>query len=457
MAATFLSSPVPKKARLLPCSPDPKKAVLFPGWVLLDRVGRTHCYDDPDAAASAVGDDATAVAVHTTSGQSGYLSFTLRAPPLVSYLDLHWPYGMPESMFFHPPAYPFVLSADENHVLLRIGLRNQSREGPNIFVYTVGASSRPLLRRLPACTKMAQGLAGRNEFMLVDTNIGILCRSGHQDDNYVVADLIVSWKAPRGHQDDYFKPSQVIASLCVFSASEGEWTVKEMLAPQPHGQGEGEFPVLWECDRVLPFAGRFLCWIDYYSGILLCDLSNDKAPVLYYKPFPGKQYPDEDHLNRGWPEAFRSVSVSQGMMRFVDIDKEGGQTSGLTITVWNFEIAGNNLTWEMQNVINLSDLWAQQGYQFEHLPCRAPEFPAVAKNDPDVLCCILREHELFHPGKVWIITIDMKHAAFQSCFRYVGEQIVGCNEDLDMDSDCIGSLLPTDFSKFLNSPSGNYS
>jgi hypothetical protein len=308
---------------------------------------------------------------------------------------------------------------------------------------------------------MAQGLAGRNEFMLVDTDMGILCRGGDQDD-YVVADLIVSWKArgaPGAVGYNYFEPSQVIASLCVFSPREGEWTVKEMLAPQPRGQGEGKFPVLWESDRVLPFAGRYLGWIDYYSGILLCDLSNDKSPMLYYKPFPGKQYPDEEHLNRGWPEAYRSVSVSQGMMRFVDIDKEGGQTSGLTITIWNFEIAGNNFTWEMQNVINLSDLWAQQGYQVEHLPCRAPEFPAVAKNDPDVLCCILREHEFVQPGKVWIIIIDMKHATFRS-FRYFDEQIVCCNEDLDMDSEsffCIAPLLPTDFSKYLNSPSGNYS
>lgn len=50
-----------------------------------------------------------------------------------------------------------------------------------------------------------------------------LCRGGDQDD-YFVADLIVSWKASGTPVDVgyvYIKPSPVIAVLCVFSSRKG--------------------------------------------------------------------------------------------------------------------------------------------------------------------------------------------------------------------------------------------
>ena len=86
-----------------------------------------------------------------------------------------------------------------------------------------------------------------------------------------------------------------------------------MLAPQPHGQGR--FPYLWDCDMVVPFAGQFLCWVDFYSGIVFCDVSDEDSPVLHYTPVPGNQQFSSKRLIERWcPESFRNVSVSQGVI-----------------------------------------------------------------------------------------------------------------------------------------------
>ncbi|GJN17494.1 hypothetical protein PR202_gb04565 [Eleusine coracana subsp. coracana] len=154
---------------------------------LLNQMGRPRCYTDAGAASTAVKDDPTAVAADTSNNRSGYMSFTLSPTPKVSYLDLHWPYDIPDAPAGLSASTSFV-SVDENLLLIRI---DQYPRGSDLFVYTARAPSPPSLRRLPACDKVIQGLAGRSRFLELVTDIGILHR-GDVDD-YVVADLTVSF------------------------------------------------------------------------------------------------------------------------------------------------------------------------------------------------------------------------------------------------------------------------
>ena len=155
---------------------SPTKPEVFADWMLLFPLGRFHCYDDPDAAA--VAGDATAVAVDTSTGESGYITFTLRHPSEVSYLDLHWPYGTPESVFDAFPANASAVGTHENLVLLSISLARMEYRirPPDLFVYTFGPSSPPpSLRRLPACTATTKGFAGGRVFLMANTSVRILC------------------------------------------------------------------------------------------------------------------------------------------------------------------------------------------------------------------------------------------------------------------------------------------
>jgi len=332
---------------------------------------------------------------------------------------------------------------------------------PDLFVYTFGPSSPPpSVRRLPACTEMSQDLACGRMFLKVDTNLGILCRGGDPN-NYVVADLVVSWKErcfPDEH-DFTTNPPEMFAALCTFSSKMGHWTTKEMLAPQPHGQGQ--FPYLWYCDRVVPFAGRFLCWVDFYSGIVFCDFSDEDSPVLHCTPVPGNQkISDKRLIERYCPESFRNVSVSQGMIRFVNIDNDWQdlQTSDRAITVWNLMMTGNCWSWEIQHKINLDDLWVDCGHKDLDLPAPLmPELPVLSKNDLDVLCCVLREDRF--SGRTWIIHVDLKQLSFVICVLHNNEQIV-CQRDA-IDNKEHNNFLPLvpwlrcDIPRYLNQPQGN--
>ncbi|KAK3139105.1 hypothetical protein QOZ80_5AG0377830 [Eleusine coracana subsp. coracana] len=361
---------------------SPYRAHLLP-------LGRIRSYADAGAAAQAVKDDPTTVEVHTCNKRSGYLSFSLNPVPEVSHLDLHWPYD-PANALGHLCALSYLLSVDENLLLIRI---DRYPSDIDLFVYTAG--SLPSLWRLPACDKVIDGLAGRSKFLQMATDIGILHRGGDEN-SYVVADLAVSLKASvhMGFRKDSccYDPAPMMVVLCTFAPKTWEWTVKEMRTPQPGGQEE--FPILWSCDGVVPFSGRYLCCVDYYSGILICDFSDEDSPCLSYMPFPvgGKRYSDAMRVERNCQESFRRVAVCQDMLHFIHIDDDycqeaGGpcETSGLAITVCNLKMTDNHNNWDVLHIVRLGDIWSGSLYWSSKLPHRRPEFPLMTKDDPNVL------------------------------------------------------------------------
>ncbi|KAE8795172.1 hypothetical protein D1007_29905 [Hordeum vulgare] len=143
------------------------------------------------------------------------------------------------------------------------------------------------------------------------------------------------------------------------------------------------------------------------------------------------------------------------------ITSQGQQHQGpQKITVWTLN--SDKFNWEPHAMINLDALWAQRRYKALLIQQRLPEFPIVSVDDPDVLCCLLREKE-FH-GKGWMIMLDMKHAKLKSCTQYINLQSycaecqdAGCSECVDDKNDFLNMpLLPTVFSKHLDleSPTG---
>lgn len=447
-------------------------AVVFSDWVMLDRTCRAKYYDDGDAdhedLKKAVGGP-TVVGVDTSSGRSGYFSFSLATPPKVSYLDLYWPRGQTKSSGFHisaEPVYPSVISADKNLLLLRIAIPGQlcHRQVPHdLFVYTA-AGLRPSLKQLPLHDAPAPKAEDFRKFFVSKSGIGILRLDGDQG-HYVVADLFVSDVGDKK-----------IAQLCVFSTASKTripWRVFAKIAP--HSSDGGQFPVCWLTSTVLPLGGRFLCWVDYYSGILLSDFSETNAPVLRFVPFPGQQYTAEvlrSTQTRCCPDRFRSVSISQGKMFFVHIDNDFHERNRIDIddediddddedtdheksvpkiTIWTFNVAEFN--WELHGSLALDKIWAHPMYQHERIrPGRLLEFPVISVDNPDLVWCILRQKEF--RGKTWMAEVDMKRAELRTCTRYVNEQPY-CRSSLKLKNSFANvPPLPTDFSKYLQSTTG---
>lgn len=274
---------------------------------------------------------------------------------------------------------------------------------------------------------------------------GILRR---QDNHYIVSDLILY--AEKKDTGNYC----MRAELCVFNSKSGVWRPFMKDAPQPQDQSNGQFPTLWSTDHVLAFDGRFLCWVDYFSGVLLSDFSNmSSSPVLHFVPFPGEEvYAAEVRAERCFAQRFRSVSISQGKMRFVHIDNDlhtgcQGQQPLQKITIWTLNMMDGNsgFKWEPHRVIDLDRLWVNPG-----IPRRLPEYPIISAFDPDVLRCLLRKEDF--RGEASMIMVDMNHASLPSCTPYVNQRSVDVK---DHKSEFPNTpLLPTVFSKYLERPSG---
>ncbi|VAI38325.1 hypothetical protein VPH35_093257 [Triticum aestivum] len=440
---------------------------VFPDWAMLDRIGRTRCHKDLDAARRVVNKNKTAAQLRIDHGRSCYVSFTLAAPPKgVSYLNLHWP--MRECSDTKPPAYPFVRATDKDLVLFDIDILSRICAPSDLFVYTAAGPS-PSVQLLPRYTEDRR--RKRRLFLMDKFSTGILRLS---EKRYIVADLSV-----------------LDGALFVFDSSQTEeWTIIPIMpglirwhAPKQK-QSSGKLPKLWSTDDVLALDDRFLCWVDYFSGVLLSDFSSTRgSPPLHFVPFPGeKEYPEELRVSRHFPGRFRSVSISQGKMRFVHIDNDfhetihddddspwhqlpritsqGQQHKGpQKITIWTLN--SDKFSWEQHAMINLDGLWAQRCYKALDIQQRLPEFPVVSVDDPDVLCCLLREKEF--GGKGWMSVIDMKLAKLQACTQYINRRSycaeckdAGCAECVDDKNDFPNMpLLPTVFSsKHLERPTG---
>ncbi|XP_048548250.1 uncharacterized protein LOC125527779, partial [Triticum urartu] len=358
------------------------------------------------------------------------------------------------------PAYSFLRATDNNLVLFDISnpqkkvkeivlfdISNSSRsccrEPPaDLFVYKAGGP-RPLVQGLPPFAEYS-----RRPFLTDDLTTGILQLA---EDHYIVADLNV-----------YPKRKGMRAELCVFNSETGRWKIIPKLDP---GNG-GQFPELWSTDNVLAFDGCFLCWVDYFSGVLLCDFSeNIDSPSLCSVPFPGgKEYRGKVRVERYFPERFQSVFISQGKICFVHIDndfhdrvpgrcrrclelrdrKRQGQQQQTPkkITSWTLK---SEFEWKLHREINLDSLWAQAGYRDLHIDQRLPEFPTISLDDPDVLCCLLTEEEFY--GNGWMIMVDMNHARLRSC-EFVGV-------DAHANKFPNATELSTVFSKYLERPTAS--
>lgn len=184
---------------------------------------------------------------------------------------------------------------------------------------------------------------------------GILRRQG---DGYIVADLILY----REKEDT--GSYSMRAELCAFNSKSRKWRVFLKDAPPPQDQSNGgQFPTLWSTDRVLASEGRFLCWVNYFSGVVLADFSGMcPSPALHFVPFPGEEeYTAEVRAEKCFGERYRSVSISQGQMRFVHIDNDlhigwqRGQQPRQKITIWTLNMMDGDYSgfkWEPHRVID---------------------------------------------------------------------------------------------------------
>jgi len=184
------------------------------------------------------------------------------------------------------------------------------------FLYEAGAGRTPSLYLLPGCyvsnqferDKDARQVPSRkdearNLSLFKDT--GILRRG---EGEVLVAQLEVGYYAPYS-----------TAELCVLRPGAQDWVHKRV--PIVHHEGEGVLVRDWtEIDAAVSVGSRFMCWVDYLSGFLLCDMA-EEDPKLRYVPLPVSP-PKMRHRGSDRPDMHycrKMAAAGPGAVRFVSV------------------------------------------------------------------------------------------------------------------------------------------
>ncbi|OEL19748.1 hypothetical protein BAE44_0019233 [Dichanthelium oligosanthes] len=384
-----------------------------PRWVMLPRYAQRR-----DSSVS-VADAKTSAAACTSTGRTFRISFGVAVPPAISSFYYDWVGGRAPASdeYFWKPT---VVATHGDCILLEMR-RPCIRERGFIhmpvldyFLYEAAAGARPpSLLLLPACyipTLYERGCsdeARRATPRIMGENTGILRRG--EDELLVVQLDLLSRHVPRG-----------TAELCVLrhGGDDLEWKLK--MVPIVHGEGsrdgQGETPTprqWWETDAAVPVGDRFLCWVDYFRGFLLCDMAAGEGSLtLRYVPLPVVP-PDKDRSTAALPHMHWKRNFSPagaGAVRFVSIEPRccGDLFLFTAVTTWTLSLSMDEpMTWVKDGVLACDELWALPAY--EGLPRIPLEYPMVSSDDPDAICFVVGNDR-----RVWMIEVNMRNKVLRS-------------------------------------------
>ncbi|KAK3154936.1 hypothetical protein QOZ80_2BG0196830 [Eleusine coracana subsp. coracana] len=399
----------------------------FPSWIMLERFvfRRDDEESFPNAPISARG-----IHLLGCSLLRGFLS--RRAPARLP--NLHAVTGLSRSQetgnsCFSLKALPACMEPDLDFHTCRDGRRSRRHHAP------------------PQPEKEARAMRR----VMTIGSMGILCR-GEQE--FAVAELIL------------FKPSrtQIFADICMLRSGTssgcncnpgGEWN--SMRVPI-HLNGDNPahddmwLLCCWQTDTVVPF-NRYLCWIDYYRGILFCDVFAEPSPTVYFHRFPLKEFPSTPNRSKTSSWLYRgATAINDTMLMFVDVERNDGigygelkPSAGFTITCYTFSL--NRKDWTEEYKVTSEQLWLTN----TKLPREILMFPQVNIDRPHVVNFLISEFK-YVMKKMWVVAIDMKTKTVESFYQYINGFEDRQTEDADLTiekSDFPKPFLPCEFSKFL--------
>ncbi|KAF7106409.1 hypothetical protein CFC21_107143 [Triticum aestivum] len=372
-----------------------------PRWVLLERRGNIRddaddmLCEDPDAIATPSEDlDAETVAeAQASGGRLVRVSFRFAAPPAVSRLRVDSP-GLPEGTWIHAQ----IIAAHGDSVLMEIKTSRRrrglswsidERDSSDYFVYNAGDAAADPLRppSLSLLPPWRVGAPGRKRCMPAESTA--LLRRG--DEDLLVAQLTL-W----GTEGE----APLEAELCLLRS--GRWDCELKRLPILHGDGKREEVSLWSTDAVIPVGDRFLCWVDYYRGVIFSD-AWEETPQLRYVSLPVEpQLELELWSQDSGGSSNRRVCTTDGggAVSFVQVLPRcccgcpgdafcSRSRYAFNITTWTLRM-DDMTTWDMVGVVDSDELWSLPGYGGV-VPRIRPQYLIVSLDDPDVLCFMVKK------------------------------------------------------------------
>ncbi|KAK3126518.1 hypothetical protein QOZ80_7AG0557810 [Eleusine coracana subsp. coracana] len=176
---------------------------------------------------------------------------------------------------------------------------------------------------------------------------------------------------------------------------------------------------MWQTDAVIPLNGRYLCWVDYFRGILLCDLFTDPAtPAISFLRFPLHEFPSTPNRSKACSWFYRcatAVDDDTATLKFVDVARDDGFGFGplkpgalFTVTGHTLRVSGDDnngsMEWSKDYTVTSDELWAANPGD-DRLPREILMFPQVNIDRPHVVHFLIVEFG-FVWKKMWVVAID---------------------------------------------------
>ncbi|CAL4985586.1 unnamed protein product [Urochloa decumbens] len=298
--------------------------------------------------------------------------------------------------------YPRSYDFEDHHFLYRAG----------------GAASPATLSRLPDrifLTKAEQAYLSPPTHRRPDFEDTCLLRLGDNDMMLVELGLMYDRDARR-----------YMAEFCLLRNGMSQW---ELVEPVPIIRDEGGKDIEQlhtQCGRntIIPLGDRFLCWVKYISGFLLCDMEDEESPKVRYVPLPPGVCWDPKGYERDMSikHSKNMGAVGLSAVGFVSIDPRcccGGTGKStcshsryaFTINTWLMDINSikEPLTWVKDGEIDCEELWRLPGY--EGLPRANPMCPIVCLDNPDVVCFLVSNNAFvssYEDRELWMCQLNIK-------------------------------------------------
>ncbi|KAL6870780.1 hypothetical protein ACP4OV_014628 [Aristida adscensionis] len=450
-----------------------------PRWTMLSQHGRRS---------DSVAGSRTMAQSWTSTGRPFRVSADIAAPPASSFLLYDWAGGAPGDGENDDDGGLQVIAAHGDTVLFELehGRRGYSRRSGTYdnFVYRAGAGERrpPSLSPLPT----SQPQEERMEFNSIST--GLLRRGKERDGGLkalaVQGDSVLAFVYRAGGvAGDALRralsrlPASRPQERLAFDSSTGllrrgedellliqleltsesdtaklrvlgigsrewlpQWETKEavpIIVDDEGAVGDGGEWLLWpEPDAAVPVGDRFMCWVNYLSCVLVCDMAAAAAegsPTIRCVPLPVAPPPRKRSRYDDGPEAeyYRNMcAAAGGAVRLVSVDPRcccGGpgtstcsrSASAFTVTTWTLRLGGamddgeEPMAWVKDGVLDCEELWAQPGY--EGLSRAQPWCPVVSSDNPDVVCFkVAGKRSGGGRREDWMIEVDTRRKALLS-------------------------------------------
>ncbi|TVU41725.1 hypothetical protein EJB05_15270, partial [Eragrostis curvula] len=271
----------------------------------------------------------------------------------------------------------------------------------------------------------------RRRSLMTAKSMGILCQGGSdQEEEFAVVEMML------------FKPSrfEVYADIFLLRSSStsssadelpqlgGEWTSMRVPIHVINRKADDTWQLcLWQTDTVIPFGNKYLCWVDYYRGILFLDVFGGEdptaTPTVSFLRFPLDAFPDTHIRSHACSWLYRCVTAIDGnTLKFVDVARDDGVGygalklgAGFTVTCHTLHVGSgrdnNNMVWSQDCTFTSGELWSANPP--ERLPRCVLMFPQVDVDWPHVVHFVVSEFK-YVMKKIWVVSVDMRTKTVES-------------------------------------------